>query len=449
MRTLLTDVLIINEGQARQGSVLIEDDKIASVWNAGEPLPHADTEIDCRGLWLLPGCIDDQVHFREPGLTHKADIGSESRAAAAGGITSFMDMPNTNPTTTSIEQLEWKHERAADTSWVNYSFFYGGSNSNVDTLKEVNSKLVPGLKLFLGSSTGDMLVNDSHALNAFFEQRDLLIATHCEHEDTIQRNREYYTSHHPADALDITFHPLIRSAEACYRSSAEACELASRYGSRLHILHVSTERELSLFDACKPLTEKQITAEVCVHHLWFTDEDYLRYGNRIKWNPAIKTAADRQALRQGVRNGKLDIVATDHAPHLPHEKVGNCLKAASGGPLIQHSLLVMLQLAKQGVLSREEVVALMAHKPADLFGVQRRGYIRPGYYADLVLVDPTHSYTVTRDNLLSKCGWSPFEGTIFDHTIHSTWVNGRIAYTEGRLSADRPTVMPLTYERER
>lgn len=431
MTTLFIDALIINEGRSMQGSVLVDGDKIVSIFPAGEALPRADYELDCNGLWLLPGCIDDQVHFREPGLTHNAEIASESKAAAAGGVTSFMDMPNTNPPTTNMEQLQWKLHRAAETSWVNYAFFFGGTNHNFKELKHVDSTTIPGIKLFLGSSTGDMLVDDTHALNAFFEQKDFIVATHCEHEQTIKKNKAHYIAQVGEQALDITYHSLIRSAEACYRSSAEACELATHYGSRLHILHISTERELSLFDANKPMLEKQITAEVCAHHLWFTDQDYPKLGNKIKWNPSIKTMADREALRLAIRSGKLDIVATDHAPHLWAEKEGNCLKAASGGPLIQHSLLVMLQLADQGVVTKEEVVALMAHKPADLFAVDKRGYIRPGYFADIVLVDPTRPYTVCKENLLSKCGWSPFEGFTFDHSVHTTMVNGQIVYTNG------------------
>lgn len=445
MTTLLIDALVINEGVSAIASVLIENEKIAAVIPLGMPLPPAEFEIDCNGLWLLPGCIDDQVHFREPGLMHKADIETESRAAAAGGVTSFMDMPNTNPTTTTLDRLQWKLDRGQETAWVNYSFFFGGTNSNYTELRKLNSKVIPGIKLFLGSSTGDMLVDDNHALNSFFEQRDLLIATHCEHEKTIKKNKEFYLAQFDAEKLDISFHPLIRDTEACYRSSAEACELASRNGSRLHVLHISTGRELTLFDADKPLKDKRITSEVCVHHLWFTDRDYRKYGNRIKWNPAVKSMQDRDALRAGLKEGKLDIVATDHAPHLLSEKEGNCLKAASGGPLIQHSLLVMLQLADEGVVSKEEVVALMAHKPAELFSIEKRGYIRPGYFADLVLVDPTRSYTVTKENLLSKCGWSPFEGMTFDHTIHTTFVNGHIIYQSGRLSDTRPPVYALRY----
>lgn len=432
----IKDALIINEGRRFQGSILIAGDTIEAVYEGPVP-PEVDTtpyeQIDAQGKWLLPGCIDDQVHFREPGLTHKADIGSESRAAVAGGVTSFMDMPNTKPQTTTLEALEWKFERAAQTSVANYSFFFGGTNDNFKEIQQVDKTRVPGLKLFLGSSTGNMLVNDKAALERIFSECGMLIAIHAEKEEIIQRNIAHYTGLYGED-LDISFHSLIRSEEACYASSAEAVELATRLGARLHILHLSTARETTLLDNTLPLSEKQITGEVCVHHLWFHDGDYAQFGNRIKWNPSIKTLADRNALRQAVNENKIDIVATDHAPHLPAEKEGSCLKAASGGPLVQHSLVAMLELAREGHFTYEKVVEKMAHAPATLFRIDRRGYVRPGYYADLVLVDPQHAWTVSRENILSKCGWSPFEGYTFHHAVDTTFVNGEIAYQRGQVN---------------
>lgn len=432
----IKDALIINEGRRFQGSVLIAGDTIEAVYEGPVP-PEVDTtpyeQIDAQGKWLLPGCIDDQVHFREPGLTHKADIESESRAAVAGGVTSFMDMPNTKPQTTTLEALEWKFERAAQTSVANYSFFFGGTNDNFKEIQQVDKTRVPGLKLFLGSSTGNMLVNDKAALERIFSECGMLIAIHAEKEEIIQRNIAHYTGLYGED-LDISFHSLIRSEEACYASSAEAVELATRLGTRLHILHLSTARETTLLDNTLPLSEKQITGEVCVHHLWFHDGDYAQFGNRIKWNPSIKTLADRNALRQAVNENKIDIVATDHAPHLPAEKEGSCLKAASGGPLVQHSLVAMLELAREGHFTYEKIVEKMAHAPATLFHIDRRGYIRPGYYADLVLVDPQHAWTVSRENILSKCGWSPFEGYTFHHAVDTTFVNGEIAYQRGQVN---------------
>lgn len=432
-KTLIKNAAIINEGRTFSGSVLIENDKIAAVYEDHIPASAEEgTVIDATGKYLLPGAIDDQVHFREPGLTHKGDIASESRAAVAGGITTFMDMPNTKPQTTTVAELEWKLQRGAETSAANYSFFFGGTNDNMDEIRKLDRARIPGLKLFLGSSTGNMLVDKKESLERIFGEAGMLIAIHAEKEEVIKRNIAYYTGRYGED-LDISFHSKIRSEEACYASSSEAVELATRLDSRLHILHLSTAKELSLLSNKQPLSEKRITGEVCVHHLWFHDGDYELFGNRIKWNPSIKTLADRTALREAVNNNTIDIVATDHAPHLLSEKEGSCLKAASGGPLVQHSLIVMLELAMEGRFSYEKVVEKMAHMPAELFRIDRRGYIRPGYYADLVVVDPKQTRTVTKDNILYKCGWSPFEGYTFHHAVAQTFVNGQLVYDNGRI----------------
>lgn len=434
-KKLIKNVRIINEGRSYQGAVLINGEMIEAVYEGEVPseiIAETNDIVDGQDKWLLPGCIDDQVHFREPGLTYKADIYSESRAAVAGGVTSFMDMPNTKPQTTTIENLEWKFNRAAETSAANYSFFFGGTNDNMEEIRRLDRSRVPGLKLFLGSSTGNMLVDKKDALERIFSESDLLIAVHAEKEEIIKRNIAYYTQKYGED-LDISFHSKIRSEEACYASSSEAVELATRLGTRLHILHLSTAKETTLLDNKLPLKDKKITGEVCVHHLWFHDGDYALFGNRIKWNPSIKTLADRTALREAVNNDKIDIIATDHAPHLLSEKEGSCLKAASGGPLVQHSLIVMLELAMEGRFTYEKVVDKMAHKPAELFHIDRRGYIRPGYYADLVLIDPNKSWTVSKENILTKCGWSPFEGYTFHHAVDTTWVNGEIVWQDGQI----------------
>ena len=432
-KILIKNARIINEGRMFKGSVLINGDKIAEVFEGAVPATTDNVKvIDAEGKFLLPGAIDDQVHFREPGLTHKGDIASESRAAVAGGITTFMDMPNTKPQTTTIADLQWKLQRGAETSAANYSFFFGGTNDNMDEIRKLDRSRVPGLKLFLGSSTGNMLVDKKDSLERIFGEADMLIAIHAEKEEVIKRNLAYYTGLYGED-LDISYHSKIRSEEACYASSSEAAELATRLNSRLHILHLSTAKELSLLSNAIPLSEKKITGEVCVHHLWFHDGDYATYGNRIKWNPSIKTLEDRIALREAVKNNTIDIVATDHAPHLLSEKEGSCLKAASGGPLVQHSLVAMLELVAEGCFTYEKVVEKMAHMPADLFHIDRRGYIRPGYYADLVLVDPDKSWTVAPENILYKCGWAPFEGTTFHHSVSQTFVNGELVYDNGTI----------------
>lgn len=451
MKTLFRNATLVNEGRSYTASVLVVGSHIQTIVEGEQTLPEGlldevDRVVEAKGLYLLPGCIDDQVHFREPGLTHKATIATESRAAVAGGVTSFMDMPNTQPTTTTIDAWQSKMERAADTSWANYAFFLGGTNDNAHIIREAEQhhrRHLPGLKLFLGSSTGNMLVDNLDTLERIFSETSMVIATHCESESVIRANKAHYQS--LGIPLGVEYHPLIRSAEACYRSSSEAVALATRLGSRLHILHVSTERELSLLEEGRPLCEKRITAEACVHHLYFHDGDYARLGNAIKWNPAVKALSDREALRAAVRSGRIDIVATDHAPHLWREKEGDCLTAASGGPLVQHSLLVMLELALEGIYTIEQVVERMAHAPAVLFGVQERGFIREGYYADLVLVAPDSPYTVTPANNYTHCAWSPLMGVTFGHTILGTWVNGDRVFWDGAHADERPEVMPMVF----
>ena len=450
-KTIIKNGTIINDGERFTGSVVIDGECIDSIIRGELPESVAASTqriIDATGKWVLPGAIDDQVHFREPGLTHKAEIATESIAAVAGGVTSFMDMPNTKPQTTTLEALDWKYEPAAQVSPAHYSFYIGATTDNFEALQPVDFSQVCGVKIFMGSSTGHRLVDNEKTLRRIFAEIPALIAVHCEEEHIIQANRKYYTERF-GEELPIFFHPLIRSAEACYASSSRAAELASQYGTRLHLLHLSTAREMSLLDAA-PLAQKRITGEVCVHHLWFDDNDYAQYGNRIKWNPAIKTCGDRKALLEALRNNRLDVVATDHAPHLWSEKQGSCLKAASGGPLVQHSLQVMLELSQRGEFPLERVVEKMCHAPAQLYRIERRGYLRPGYYADLVVVDPHKPYTVTRDNILSKCGWSPFEGHTFPSSIERTFVNGNEVFAEGRLLNRTPgkrlTFHPETVE---
>lgn len=431
---LIHKAIIINEGISFVGSVLIKNDRISEIYQGEVPteILNRSTVIDAKDMWLLPGVIDDQVHFREPGLTHKGDISSESRAAIAGGVTSFMEMPNTKPQTTTIDLLEQKFELGSEKAYANYSFYMGVTNDNIAELKKVNPKEVCGVKVFMGSSTGNMLVDDKKVLQAIFAEVDMLIATHCEKEEIIRENIARYKAEFGED-VPIQYHPLIRSAEACYRSSAEAVELADKYQTRLHILHLSTEKEISLFDI-KPLPEKKITGEVCVHHLWFSDEDYSKYGTRIKWNPSVKTSQDRDALMLGLLKDKLDVIATDHAPHLLDEKQGGALKAASGGPLVQHSLQMMLELAKNGKITKEQVVNKMCHAPATMFKIHKRGYIRKDYFADLVLINPNKPYTIDQNNILYRSKWSPLEGETLSTTIEKTFLNGKLAFDNGVLN---------------
>lgn len=431
-KTLIKNALVVNEGRTEKMDVLLADGLIARV--DSEILLHDGAEvIDATGMYLIPGAIDDQVHFREPGLTHKATIGSESRAAAAGGVTSYMEMPNTVPGAVTQEALAWKYARAAETSAVNYSFFMGTTNNNLNELLKTDPRNVCGIKIFMGSSTGDMLVDHTDMLESTFSQVKMLIATHCEEDPMIKTNLEKYKAEY-GDNIPAQYHPLIRSREACYYSSAKAIALAKKYGTRLHVLHISTAEELALFDNTIPLREKKITAEACVHHLWFTDADYLTKGNYIKWNPAVKTAADRDAILQAVIENRIDVIATDHAPHTIEEKEQVYTKAPSGGPLVQHAVVAMFELAAQGKITIEKVVEKMAHAPAELFRIEKRGYIREGYHADVVLVKPNAPWTVDRSNVLYQCGWSPFEGTAFSHRISHTFVNGELVYANGKVN---------------
>lgn len=426
---------IINEGKQFIADILIQNQRIEQI-SPSISTPADAEEINVEGKWILPGCIDDQVHFREPGLTHKANIASEAKAAVAGGITSFMEMPNTVPNALTQELLEDKYQRAAASSIANYSFFMGASNDNLDEVLKTNGKNVCGVKIFMGSSTGNMLVDSEAALEGLFQRvPPMLIATHCEDEMTIRKNTELFRQKY-GENVPIEAHPLIRSAEACYISSSLAVRLAKKYDTRLHILHISTAKELELFDNSIPLEQKKITAEACIHHLWFSDEDYATKGNWIKWNPAVKTAHDRSELWKAVLDNRIDVIATDHAPHTKEEKMQSYFKAPSGGPLVQHALLAMLEKVKDGVISIERVVEKMAHAPATLFKIENRGYIREGYFADLVVVDPTSSYQVTEENILAQCNWSPFEGYTFKHKIASTFVNGNLVYNGTNICSD-------------
>lgn len=430
---LIKNALIINDNQRFTGYVAIIGERIAAVGRGTYTGPIPKSEIDADGKALIPGVIDDQVHFRDPGLTEKADIHTESIAAVAGGVTSFMEMPNTKPQTTTIELLGQKMEIAAEKSVANYAFYLGATNDNLDQIRKVDPKTVCGVKVFMGASTGNMLVDNIKALEGIFAESPVLIATHCEEESIIRHNMELMRARY-GDNIPVEAHPFIRSVEACYASTEKAVGLADKYNSRLHVLHLSTAAELSLFES-KPLSEKRITNEVCVHHLWFTADDYATRGNRIKWNPAVKWQADRDALRQGLISGKIDVVATDHAPHTKAEKAKPYLEAPSGGPLVQHSLTVMLEMAAQGVWTPEFVVEKMCHAPARLFGVVDRGYIAEGYYADMVLVDLNSPWRVSAENILYKCGWSPLEGDEFSARVTNTIVNGHMVYADGVVDA--------------
>lgn len=429
---LIHNATIVNERRRFTGSVRIAGETIAEI-TEGDVLPEKNEEVlEAEGLLLLPGAIDEHVHFREPGLTHKADMESESKAAVAGGVTSFLDMPNTQPQTTTNELVEEKCALAAKKSVANYGFYLGATHENLSEIQQADPTKICGVKLFMGSSTGNMLVDDNDTLCHLFAESPLLIAVHCEDELTIRSNITLAKQQF-GEAVPLIQHPQIRSAEACYRSTAHAVELAHKYGTRLHVLHLSTAKELSLFDNTNT-SQKNITAEACVPHLWFDNSDYARLGTRIKCNPAIKTAADRLALREALTSGKIDTVATDHAPHLWNEKQGYCLQAASGMPSVQFSLTAMLELCRQGCFSAETVVEKMCHAPARLFRINRRGFIRKGYFADLVLIDPQKTWTVAATDIESKCGWSPFEGTTFSHQVVCTFVNGKTIYRKGEFA---------------
>ena len=440
---LIKGAYVVNEGESKPLDVLVQDDRIVKI---AESIPHTTEEIvEAKGLYLLPGMIDDQVHFREPGLTHKANIATESRAAVAGGITSFIEMPNTVPQATTIELLEEKFAVAAKDSLANYSFMFGGTNDNLDEIKKVDKNTVAGLKLFLGSSTGNMLVDDQDVLREIFLTTDLVISVHCEDEPTVKANLAAHIEKYGED-IPIELHPVIRSHDACYLSSSTAIKLAKETGARLHVFHLSTARETELFRNDIPLEEKKITAEVCVHHLWFSEEDYAEKGTHIKWNPAVKSAEDRSALWEALNDDRIDVLATDHAPHTLEEKANPYTSAPSGGPLVQHALPALLTAVKKGKISIEKLVQKACHNPAILFQIEKRGYLKEGYFADMVLVDMEGITPVSRDNILYKCGWSPFEGTTFDAKIEQTWVNGKSVYQSGKIMENK-AAMRLTFNR--
>ena len=426
--TLIRNALLINEGKIFLADVFIQNGLIAQI---GQSLDvQADESIDAEGKYLIPGIIDDQVHFREPGLTHKGELYTESKAAVAGGITSFMEMPNTKPQTLTQELLEQKYQRAKEVSLAKYSFFMGASNDNLEEVLKTDPKNVGAIKIFMGSSTGNMLVDDKNVLENIFEKSKMLIAVHCEDEATIQENTAHYKSIYGED-VPIEMHPKIRSDEACYKSSSMAIELAKKHDTRLHVFHLSSAKEMELFRNDIPLEEKRITAEVCIHHLWFDDSQYADKGTHIKWNPAVKSKSDKEAVFQALLDDRIDIIATDHAPHTLEEKNNTYFNAPSGGPLVQHALVAMLELYHQGKIRLEKIVEKMCHAPAICFQVENRGFIREGYAADLVLVEINNPWEVNKDNILYKCAWSPFEGNTFRSRVTHTWVNGHLAYQNG------------------
>ncbi|MCH7400167.1 dihydroorotase [Belliella sp. DSM 107340] len=432
---LITGANIVNEGKITPLDILIKD---GLFYNIGNDLSEfdADIKIDGTGKYIFPGLIDDQVHFREPGLTHKADIYTESKSAVAGGITSYMEMPNTVPQATTIELLEDKYKIASEKSLANYSFYLGATNDNIEEILKVDPENVCGIKVFQGSSTGNMLVDNQESLKLIFSECKLLIATHSENDDIIKENLEKYKAEF-GDDIPSSYHPKIRTAEACYDASKRVVDLARQHGSKLHVLHISTAREVELFDENLPLEEKRITAEACVHHLWFSDEDYEEKGNFIKWNPAIKSAEDREGVLEGVLKGNIDVIATDHAPHTLDEKSEKYLKAPSGGPLAQHSLVALLDMYHDRKIRLEEIAQKTSHNVAILFEIDKRGFIRPGYHADLVMVDLDSDWEVTKENVLSKCGWSPFEGHTFKSKVTHTIVSGHLAYEKGTFNEDK------------
>jgi len=428
MKKLLKNAQIVNEGSIIKADLLIEGQRISKI--APFINDAAAQVIDLEGQFLLPGIVDDQVHFREPGLTHKGRIYTEARAAVAGGITSFMEMPNTIPQALSQELLEDKYLIGAKDSLANYSFFMGASNENLEEVLKTDSKRVAGVKIFMGSSTGNMLVDDKEVLNSIFSKCKMLIAVHCEDEQTIRTNSAKMKAEYGED-LPIRFHPVIRNDEACYKSSSMAIELAKKHDTRLHILHISTAKETALFRNDIPLKEKKITAEACIHHLWFDERSYDEKGTLIKWNPAVKSLKDKEAIWSALLDDRIDIIATDHAPHTLEEKQNTYFNAPSGGPLVQHALVAMLEFYHQGKVSLEWIVTKMCHAPADCFQLKDRGFIREGFFADLVVVDPNKPWTVTKQNILYQCAWSPFEGTVFKSSVSKTFVNGNLVYNQG------------------
>jgi dihydroorotase len=434
MKTLIKDGIVVNENKICQLDILIEDEYISKIEK--NITDKADKIIDAKGLYVLPGIIDDQVHFREPGLTHKGDIYSESKAAVAGGITSFMEMPNTNPPATTLELLENKFCIAKKRSLANYSFFMGASNDNIEEVLKVNPQQVAAIKIFMGSSTGNMLVDDKKTLESIFKNSKMLIAVHCEDEETIKYNTQKAISEF-GENIPIEKHPEIRSEEACYKSSSMAVELAKKYNTRLHVFHISTEKELDLFKNNLTIEKKRITCEVCIHHLWFEKSDYKKKGALIKWNPSVKNKSDRDALLNAIIENKIDVIATDHAPHTIEEKNNTYLKCPSGGPLVQHALNAMLELVKKQKISLEKVVEKMSHHPAICFQIEKRGFIRKNYFADLILVDRNSSWQVDKSNILYKCKWSPFEGQKFSSRVTHTFVNGHLAYTNGTFDESK------------
>lgn len=446
MTTLIHNAQVVNEDRQFAGGIVISGSFIEQVFEGTIPEgATADRIIDAGGKLLIPGMIDDQVHFREPGLTHKADIHSESRAAVAGGITSYMEMPNTKPGAVTLERLDEKYAIAETQSLANYSFYMGTTNDNLDEVKRVDYTNVCGVKIFMGSSTGNMLVDDLDALEKLFCKTRVLIATHCEDDPTIAKNLEAFKERFGSN-IPMNFHPLIRSREACYASSSLAVSLANKCEAKLHILHISTAEELALFRNDIPLAEKRVTSEACIHHLWFTDEDYDEKGSHIKWNPAVKTLSDREALWEAVLDDRIDVIATDHAPHTREEKDQEYTQAPSGGPLVQHALPALFECHLDGRVPLEKIVRKTSHNVADLFHIHKRGYIREGYYADVVLVDLNDPWTVSQDNLLYKCGWSPFEGQTFRARIATTFVNGEVVYDQGKLIEGK-SGMRMTFDR--
>jgi len=442
---LIKNAKIVNEGTIFEGDVLIENEFIVEIAETISAKSSSTKIINAEGNYLIPGAIDDQVHFREPGLTHKGDIASESRAAVAGGITSFIEMPNTNPQSTTIELLEEKFKIASEKSVANYSFMFGGTNDNLEEILKVNPKTVAGLKLFLGSSTGNMLVDNEEVLEKIFASTPLLIAVHCEDEETIKNNLAKYKEEY-GDDIPMKFHHLIRSEEACYISSSKTIELAKKTGARLHVFHLSTAKEMKLFTNKIPLEEKKITAEACIHHLWFTNEDYDKKGTLIKWNPAVKTQADKDALWEALLDDRIDVIATDHAPHTLEEKKNPYTSAPSGGPLVQHAVVAMFESFHQGKISVEKIVEKMAHNPAKIFKIEKRGFIKEGYYADLAIVNAGLPWSVKKENILYKCGWSPFEGFTFKSRITHTFVNGELVYNNFKVK-DARAGMRLEFDR--